>query len=227
MVSYNEFEYTHEEFASLVKETASPEALVAVKTIEETYANLKSYRDTGTLNESYDNGNMSTNATFHTAYIAPNRLLFSYKEDPDDFFPTAHKLLMRSEAVTIMASYDDVPETMDDVSLGIAALYGVTSTTSGNIPELLLQGDSLLLSLAHLILLEDKKLKDGTVCLRLRGTDFLGAETTIWISKKDNLVRQIDEKSGKKDKSIITFQPEINIDILDETFTFSGISVDK
>lgn len=221
MVSYRLFDHTPEEFEALIVESADPDALELATAIINTYAEFTSYRDTGTLEQTYDDGNISENATFKTAYVAPDKLRFSYSESPDGFYPTRCELAMRGETVTSMGNYDDSPEIGDDVSLAIAGFYGVTSTTSGNIPELLIKEESVLFRLAHLTLIEDATLDDGTVCIRLQGTDFIGEESTLWVGKADHLIRRIDSRSDSKNWSSITYQPEINTEIRPEVFNFT------
>ena len=109
MVNYSEFDHTREDFYTLVNKSATPEALAVIDKIKTSYTTLTSYRDTGILREKFDNGNMSTNATFSTEYVAPDRLRFNYSEDPDDFFPKAYNLLVDGEVVTKMSSFDDSP----------------------------------------------------------------------------------------------------------------------
>lgn len=222
-VIYRSDPYTHEEFSALVEESASPDALTLVRKVLETYAGLTSYKDTGTLEKSYDDGNLSTQATFTTAFRAPDKLRFSYVGGGNTFNPSGYELSMQGETVHSMADFDDAPEVGNDVYLAISGLYGVSSTTSGNIPELLLQlqEESVLFHLAHLTVIEEASLDDGTVCMQLQGSDFNGEETTLWIGKSDQLIRRIESRTDSENWSIITYQPEVNIEIADEVFEFS------
>lgn len=220
MVIYTLLDHTREEFDTLIKESAAPDAQKLVTTILHTYAGLKAYTDTGTLEETDDDSDLSTHATFKTAYLAPDHLRFSYSESPDDFFPTAYELAMQGEMVTKMANFDKKPEIGTDVSLAISALYGVTGTTSGNIPGLLFQEENTLFQLINLTLMEETTLGD-TVCLRLRGTDFNSDVTTIWVGKADHLIRRIDSKPDTENGSSITYKPEVNIEIPADVFEFT------
>ncbi len=219
MVIYTEYEHTHEEFGALVKESAAPEAMEIIAKTTMIYASLTSYRDSGTL-ETVEDGEPSDHATFTTAYVAPDQLCFEYADTADSFDPHQHVLAMQGDTGQRMSDYDDAPETENDITLAISSLYGVTSTTSGNIPELLLQLDgTTLFHLAHLKVLEEKSL-DGVVCLRLHGTDFNGSENTIWVGKEDRLIRKIESVADAKNRERITYTPEANINIPAEDLAF-------
>ena len=120
-----------------------------------------------------------------------------------------------------IAIIDDEPEVGDDVSLAIAGLYGVTGTTSGNIPELLFQIEETVFDLIHLSVIADTSLSDGTLCARLQGTDFMGQEVTVWAGNADFLIRKIESKQDSRNWSAITYTPEMNVEIPDEVFEFT------
>jgi len=221
MVIYTESEYTQEEFDTVVATSATPEALELVAAIIDAYRNLTSYSDRGTVKWTMD-GKTMTHAEFSTAYVAPDRLRFSYSELPDSFFPVDHELALWGDQVQHMSGFDEEPEIGEDVSLAIASLYGVTGTASGSVPELLLgfEEESALFNLAHLTMLGDATLEDGTICRRLQGTNYNGNSTTVWAGKEDYLIRRIERAGDKNDITIIDYAPESGVAILAEALEF-------
>ena len=120
-----------------------------------------------------------------------------------------------------MSDFDAAPTEDHDISLAIAALYGVTSGTSGNIPELLLNLDKgSLFYLAGLKLLDEAKSEDGTLCLRLQGVDFSSEENTLWIGKEDLLIRKIETVKDPANRETTIYKPESNVEITDGELVF-------
>jgi outer membrane lipoprotein-sorting protein len=120
-----------------------------------------------------------------------------------------------------MSDFDAAPTEDHDISLAIAALYGVTSRTSGNIPQLLLNLDKgTLFYLAGLKLLDEAKSEDGTPCLRLQGVDFSGEENTIWIGKDDLLIRKIETVKDPANRDTTIYKPTVNAEITDGELVF-------
>jgi len=116
-----------------------------------------------------------------------------------------------------MSSHEVLLRRYEDISIAIAALYGVTHTTSGKIPELLYgDDDQTLFRLANLRLLDDARLEDGTLCIRLQGKDFNSDEITVWVSKDSYLIRRIEEVTDAENSATTTYKPEVNIEIAAE-----------
>jgi len=220
MASYRKFAYTHDEFANVVNESASPEAKALVALVREAYEGLQSYRDTGTYTEHSD-GELVGQGKFTTLKDANGDLFFECQMAAPLFHKTTHVMSRQGNQIRHMSDYDDAPAVEDDISMAISALYGVTSCISGNIPELLLDLDNgTLFNLANLAILEDETLSDGTVCARLSGADFLNDSYTIWIGKEHRLIRQIESRTDKRNWSVTTYFPEPNAPIASEEIAF-------
>lgn len=214
MVSYREDKYTREEFAKLVADSETPETKDLIRRIQEVYEKATSYSDTGSY-ECIDDGEFLIRAHFRTRYRDPGDLLFEYRDE------NAHTLSKRGDQVKYMSDYDAAPTEDHDIDLAISALYGVTSRTSGNIPELLLNLDGgSLFYLENLKLLDEAKSEDGTLCLRLQGRDFSDQETTIWIGKDDWLIRKIEAVKDPKNRDTTIYNPTVNTEITDGELVF-------
>ena len=192
MVIYREDELSREEFDTKAGASESPEVKALVQSVRDAYENAASYSDTGTL-ELIDDGEVLGRATFKTAYKDPGDLLFEHWDSTGDFHFTADILSKKGDLVQFMSDTDTEPTVEEDISMAIGTLYGVTLGTSGNVPELLLKlDDGVLFHLIDLKMLMETKTEDGTLCHRLHGKDALGQENTIWIGKKDLLIRKIE-----------------------------------
>ena len=120
-----------------------------------------------------------------------------------------------------MSDTDSEPTVEEDISMAIATLYGVTSATSGNVPELLLKLEGgALFHLMDLKILKEAKAEDGTLCQRLQGKSFLGEVHTIWVGKEDQLIRKIESVEDKNNHQTTTYSPKINLDITEEELVF-------
>lgn len=214
MVSYREDKYTHEEFAKLVAESETPETKDLIRRIGEAYSQATSYSDTGSY-ECINDGEILSRAHFKTRYRDPGDLLFEYRDE------NTHTLSKSGDQVTYMSDFDAAPTEDHDIDLAISALYGVTSRTSGNIPQLLLNLDKgSLFYLTDLKLLDEAKSEDGTLCLRLQGVDFGSEENTIWIGKDDLLIRKIETVKDPENRETTIYKPQTGVEIIDGELVF-------
>ena len=117
----------------------------------------------------------------------------------------------------VESSIGGFPDIGNDLSLAIAGLYGVTSATSGNIPEFLLRvGNGKLVHLVDLTIQSEAKADDGTLCLRLHGKDYGSHQRTIWIGKDDLLIRKIEAVENAENRQTTTYSPRANVEIAEE-----------
>lgn len=220
MVIYREDEHTRDEFDRLVHDSATPEASRLARRIAGAYGALRSYADSGAHQSNHD-GNARSTAAFKTHYVAPDKLRFEYSEILNGWFHSTYVLSKLGDSVQTASSVGTMPEIENDISLAIASFYGVTSATSGNIPELLLgMGGRTLVHLAGLKLLDEATADDGTPCLRLHGKDFISHQLTIWIGKDDLMIRKIESVEDDSNHETTTYSPKINIEIAEEALAF-------
>ena len=109
------------------------------------------------------------------------------------------------------------------LELALGAAVGVSSSSSINISELLMPD---LMGIHRLVLKEPKRADDGKLdkveCFRVEGK-FGGGPITVWIDKKSNLVRRIDEQVKFDDfrtEQTTTYKPTINERITDKMLEF-------
>lgn len=219
LAMYSEYEHTHDEFEGKVKASESSEVNALVAQVRETYAGLTSYRDTGTTELTRD-GKILGRSQFATAYRDPGDLLFEHWHSTGDFYFSASVISKRGDDVRYMSDFDAEPES-DTIDMAIAAFYGTSGTTSGNIPTMLLGlDDPGVFYLSDMKLLEEGSLEDGTACNRIQGRDFVGDETTVWIGKEDRFVRRIESVTDGANCETIHYQPQANPEIPDGDLEF-------
>jgi len=220
VIIYREDEFSRDEFDTKAGESVSPEAKALVESVRETYEKATTYADTGT-HELIDDGEVLGSATFKTAYKYPGDLLFEYWGDTDNFHFFAYAIGKNGDHTQYMTDTDSEPTLEKDVTMAIGAYYGVTSGTSGNVPELLLKlNGSVLFHLIDLHILKEAKAEDGTLCTLLHGKDALGQENTIWIGKEDLLIRKIESVEDKDNRQTTIYSPKVNVEIADEDLAF-------
>jgi outer membrane lipoprotein-sorting protein len=219
-VNYAEPKYTWEEFLVLADNSAEQEAKDTVAQLKSYYCSLKSYADTGN-HESIHNGTLLKKLEFETKYTGDGDLLFRYSTLLSNGFRTRNVMGRLGGVVRTMSNLDTEPEEYDEISMAISAFYGVSSATSGNIPNLLLAHEhSSLFRLMNLRVLDDAKSEDGILCARLRGEQADGDELTLSISKNDHLIREIEIVADAGNRSKTTYSPKINVEISPEEMVF-------
>lgn len=216
-ISYIESEFALEEFDQVIRDTASPEARALIEQVKGVYGELTSYTDTGIAVFTSDS-TITNRTTFKTAYRDPGELLFEYWDSQMETHFSAGVVGKRGDIVQSMADTDAEPTLEPDLAKALESIYGVTPC---NVPALLLRSNpdgSFFYS--HLRLLDEAKLDDGTVCLRLQGKDFRGRENTIWIGKEDLLIRMIELLGDKNYHQTTAYSPKVNVEIADEDLAF-------
>jgi hypothetical protein len=217
---YTEFEYTHDEFASLIRETRTSEAVDIVEEVSATYSDVGTYRDFGT-DESVHDGKVLSTATFETKYLAPHNLFLNYARKFSNGFESGLLLVQDERSVRTMSRCRDEPTEEQSIETAIARLAGVTHGTSTDVPQLLLNLESKsLFYLANLQRIDDAEHEDCTPCIRIRGAEYMGCESTIWIDASTHLIRTV--KTFKDDRNFSTrnYFPDVNVELSAEELVF-------
>lgn len=216
---YKKHDHTHEEFEALIKSTASRDALELVDAVKKVYIQLRSYRDIGCL-EVKSKSRPPESAQFDTAYIKPNYLRWNFADNQENGHPCSHALRVNEDNVLVMSHYDEEPKSCESAELAIAAMFGVSSMTSGIVPALLIGDDNLMSRLAHLKLLENDISSEGHEYVRLEGVDYSRRTNTLWIDASTFLIRKVESYWDSSGISVITYQPEANVEIKPEELEF-------
>ncbi len=215
-IFYTAYKWTHEEFDELVAQSASAKARSLIDATITSYQSLDTYVDKGE-SVSISEGEVWEKIDFSTAYRSNGDLHFEYK-DNDDSFSSSASLTKLGDSIIVRSSFSD-DSVEEDVSLAIASLYGVSSGTSGNIPEILVGVEGFtLFRLANMTLIDEKTLSPSVVCVGIQGEDYIGRRTTIWIDKQTNLIRQIEEFEDTQNYQTTTYEPSINVALSSEDF---------
>ncbi len=156
---------------------------------------------------------------FTTAFVRPDRFRFEYKETQQG--GQVYRYIIWANAKEVKTWWDIRPgiETPKSLELALGAAVGVSSYSSINISELLMPE---LMGSHRLVLNEPKRAEDGKLdkveYYRVEGK-FGSEPITVWIDKKSNLVRRIDEQAKFNDfrtEQSTTYNPTINEKVTDK-----------
>jgi RNA polymerase sigma factor (sigma-70 family) len=212
-----------------VAKQAKLSAKQIVERMAKTYADCKSYRDSGMVKTLFVGpvGNRTVEKPFTTAFVRPDRFRFDYKEMIGD---EEKRFLIQAKAKEVRTWWDVKPgvEKPESLALALGGAAGVSSLSSLNIPQLLLPDK---MGRSRLVLAEPKRAEDAKLgkvdCFRVEGK--FGANPMrrqrllLWIDKKTYLVRQIDEQALFDDfrtEQTTTYDPTIDGKIADKLLEF-------
>ncbi|TWU27910.1 protein kinase domain-containing protein [Novipirellula artificiosorum] len=192
--------------------------------MKKTYAECKSYRDSGVIKSVFLENTVSPEFTveysFDTAFVRPDRFRFEIKDQDDD------KLLISADGEDVQASWDIEPgnQKPESLELAMAQAIGFTGGDVGRIPAMLMPKN--LDGWVDLDLIDPRQIEDGSLqsaeCFRLEYS-FRDEQVTLWIDKQSYLVRRIDERIKSDDIRIertTNFDPTIDGKITDEMLEF-------
>jgi outer membrane lipoprotein-sorting protein len=196
-----------------------------VEKVLKTYANCKSYRDSGIAKIVSTNSQDVLEYDFNTVFVRPNNLRFELRT----YFrkrETTHSVFWRKGDEFLysgpMVPGVDKPNSLDMVMHQVA---GISSTTSQTVLGLVLPKEIEAGALKEIITdakrLDDAK-ADKIECFRITGT-FVKQPRTIWIDKKTFLIRRIDTTWKRKKVSqehTTSYDPEIDVKISEEMLKF-------
>jgi RNA polymerase sigma factor (sigma-70 family) len=206
---------------------AKPDDLSAKQIVErmvKAYADCKTYQDSGIVKTLFveKSGNRTVEKHFTTAFVRSDRFRFEYKED---LGRRQMRYIIWTNAKEVKTWWDIKPgiDKPKSLELALGAAVGVSSYSSINISELLMPD---LMGSHRLVLKEPKRAEDGKLdkveCFRVEGK-FGGEPITVWIDKKSNLVRRIDEQAkfdNFRTEQTTTYNPVIGEEITDKMLEF-------
>ncbi len=215
--------------ASLQSQEKKPDpegAEELLKHVARTYAEAKSYRDSGVLTSvSYNKFKSTKRSSFETLFVRPDkyRLQFKYRhgEDDDEFFTfiawrKGNEAKMWWELQGLKAIEPQQAFTHGaGVSPGGYLTYFVPRALVGDLvtwPK----------SLKEPKRIDDIKVEQAT-WVRIRG-QFLTKQTDFWIDRKTYLLRKVENVRQPGDMGIyysIQYLPEINVAIPEKALEFN------
>ncbi len=196
-----------------------------------TYANARSYRDTGVVRITWS-GELShaSQRPFRTAFVRGGGFRFEFADqEPRSLlgmvgFPETHLVIWgdNDRAKTWWTLNDgEVKDT--DLDLAVWGAKGVSGGSSHLVPRLLLPGT---ISGESIDALEDPRVAaietvDGRRCVRLNGTHG-GGLVDFWIDDHSLLrrVRKIRKENAGQVEEITAYEPSIDVGIAPATFVF-------
>jgi outer membrane lipoprotein-sorting protein len=210
----------------VAKDTKDTNAQDILQSVEKTYLDCNSYRDTGTVKiVSAKSGRVVIEKSFNTAFVRPDRLRFELMSVN----------LRRSSTYIVWRNAKqfrftpEIPgvEKPDTINLAMSAIAGASSWTAHGVPGLLLPKEIEGPRITELK--EPKRIENANLgdreCFRIKGTgNILEQPMTLWIDKKTFLIRRIDMTTNVKNtwtESTTTYNPEINMKIPEEMLEFT------
>jgi len=188
----------------------------------DTYANCHTYRDIGRATTKLLTGELRPVmfAPFQTAFERPDQFRFGVQGMMLGWIVWRH-----GPAVRTWSRHDGF-EKPDSLGSALAALAGVSGTSSITVPKLLLaaavHGTSLT-EMTDVVRLEDAEL-NGARCYCLRGRD-ASRTTTVWIDQTSHLVLRVVrelEGDGLQAEVTITYEPVIDQPIPADLLAFGS-----
>jgi len=182
------------------------------------YRNCKSYQDSGTAQLVSER--FGATLQFTTAFVRPDRFRYEYMDRAKD----NHLIIWRKgKNVTFWWSIPvDLPAPKS-FGLAIAAATGVSIGTTHTIPTLLFSKSEIsgwrLTDMVNATQVEDAT-TENVDCFRVKGR-VAAFNTVVWIDKRTFLVRRIEGISDHGVKTIVSYNPSVNIKIPDAALEYN------
>ncbi|HSO34726.1 MAG TPA: hypothetical protein VLT33_19460 [Labilithrix sp.] len=164
------------------------------------YITARSYEDQGTLVSIIrpdDASEPSTTRTaFNTAFDrATGSFRFEYTKTHDRFFSPGHHVIWRTGSGRARVWWTTSPHQVesDDLDAGLAAMAGVSGTTSRTVPSMLLGwAAGMKRDLGYVA--DGDDVAGGTPCVKMSARRDAGV-VTLWISKDDHSLRKVTSRN--------------------------------
>lgn len=197
-----------------------------------TYANCRTYSDTGTSVWE------STKLTFLTRFKRPDRIYFEFTAEhgnvrPDRFVLWAQGTRKKiwfdgvdgpgywDDTVLTNSWYGDSGELRKDGSLGmaVAGFTGISSGTAATVPTLLFPKEISMLCLGDMkdLKVEGTAMDRGVECVVVVSIEHY---TRAWVDKESHLLRRIAESYEGEPEQIVEYLPQTDGAINDELMVF-------
>jgi hypothetical protein len=189
------------------------------------YLVARSYQDTGVVTEVRRGGLLGEGTLtkpFRTSFVRPDVFYDHFASKQNG---SSRRYVVWADGKRVRSWWSIRPEVKHFDSIG-PALYGPLGVSGGSahtIPRLLL-ADSMTTTFAITQMGNPKTLKDeniaGTPCRTITGSDIGMGTVTVWIGKKDSLVRKIVRQTAGLENTT-TYKPRINVPIKTSEFVFT------
>lgn len=171
----------------------SPQEII--RTMAARYGALKSYQDSGVVEVQRTDAppRRETDNFFKTHFTRPQKLRFEWF-DYSSSFPERSIVWSDGQKTFTRPSYEpDKIETEEDLSMGLAGATGVSRGAAHTVPVLLLPEEVVGFSLVELarLSLKGQERFEGEDCYVVEGYHPNGEAWTLWISKRDFLLRKV------------------------------------
>jgi outer membrane lipoprotein-sorting protein len=207
-----------------------PVAKQIVDRMVKTYAQCKSYRDSGIVSTRFimANRDRTTENPFSTAFVRPDRLRFETETNDGSTQPS--RCIVWCNGKEVQTWWDVRPGIEKPESLDRTGASGVSGGSFNIIPPLLMPGKlhgGVLTRLAALTRAEDDKLGKFE-CFRIEAARG-HRPIAVWIDKKSYLLRRLDDRYEVKPprgesfrvETTTTYDPTITETVADKLLEFA------
>ena len=196
-----------------------------------TYAECERYRDTGAVVLTFipkDRDGHTDTRPFATAFVRPDRFRYQFESNPAPSVPGPMYAYIVWRNDTEIVSWWDVTgerNEYEDLGHALAGPAGVSGGSALLIPSMLMpemHPSNGLLRLTEPTRLDDEDI-DGHACFVVEGVSPTREKCRVWIDTASFLARRVDstdvmEKQGLAVEHSTRIEPEIDVEIPDETF---------
>ncbi len=199
----------------------------------QTYANCKSYRDSGTVKTLKTSiPSLLMTGSFTTAFVRPTRFRFEYKGSMGNAERNIglHYIISRKEQeIYSLSERTKIQEKKqiekwESLAHPVAKATGTTAYAALDIPAMLLPEEIGRNAWVLPGLKEPQRLQDenigGINCFCITGKG-IESNTTIWVAKTGFLVRRIDWKDQIGNQTTRIYEPTIDNEITDTELEFN------
>ena len=194
--------------------------------MKSTYANSRTYSDSGVVKTIFTGGVKQTiEKPFTTVFVRPDRFRYAFKDKKPDGREQVFIIHLSGKDVQ---TYWDVQKDLAHESLdrAVASATGVSSGSAITVPAMLLPGKiswrrSIRFTQPRRI---DDDFFNDAECFRLQDLVLNKIPTTLWIDKKTFLLRKIyreQEFDNFRTQETTIYKPNLNIDIPDDLLEFN------
>lgn len=198
-----------------VQDAAARDLLAAMA---KTYAECTSYRDSGTVIDTWVGRDQTSTVAFKTTFVRGGSFRFEHVSPEHDGVGKPYIVWTDGKVVRTWWPLKP-PHVREESSLemGIAGATGISMGAALMIPRLLFPDAIRAWALTDVIdpKVEGEEAIDDKPCVKIAGADGRGGQRTIWLDKQSHLVRKLFVSHpfpdrGYTGETTTTYQPELN-----------------
>lgn len=190
------------------------------------YHSVSTYRDNGTAIIHLTDSDASYRVEFETLFKRPNKLRFAWTQRSSRVPRYKQRGVIWYDGVAAWSRYSvrgNKVVRKRDLEVLVAGATGASWGTAHNVSALLCDevGGTRLDDLQSVRMIGSEAV-GGVECVVLLGELPSGGERKIWVGRRDNLIRRIQERFGNVKLDEVLTKISVNRDIVDSCFSENG-----